>query len=72
MLYMFILFYIAIVILCFLTISLTQISKLDDIQKCLILLLIVFWPITLISFIIFGFLFSVLWLISSVLVKKDS
>lgn len=72
MLYMFILFYTAIVILCFLTISLTQVSKLDDIQKCLILLLIVFWPITLISFIIFGFLFSVLWLISSVLVKKDS
>ena len=72
MLYMFILFYTAIVILCFLTISLTQVSKLDDIQKCLILLLIVFWPITLISFIIFGFLFSVLWLISSVLVKKDT
>ena len=72
MLYMFILFYTTIVMLCFLTISLTQVSKLDDIQKCLILLLIVFWPLTLISFIIFGFLFSVLWLISSVLVKKDT
>lgn len=72
MLYMFILFYTTIVMLCFLTISLTQVSKLDDIQKCLILLLIVFWPVTLISFIIFGFLFSVLWLISSVLVKKDT
>lgn len=72
MLYFFVLFYIGIVILFFLTISLTQVSELDDVQKCLILLLIVFWPITLLSFVIFGFLFSMLWLISSALAQKDS
>ena len=72
MLYFFVLFYIGIVILSFLTISLTQVSELDDVQKCLILLLILFWPITLLSFVIFGFLFSMLWLISSALAQKDS
>ena len=69
MIYAFVLLYILIVILSFLTISLTQVQELNDVQKCLILVLILFWPITVISFIVFTFLFSMLWLISSVLAK---